>query len=156
MDAARKSDVAIVSHSRHSSIFAGSCGIQNLAFPLDRGGQRSLQVELPIKFRSAKQEHIRCERSPDEGSAGQARIKKIAWGIVRHDEQEIVIALRACVASRLRAEQIDFLGMESFYETLDDLIQRRLRPGSFRAYRVPRHVYSLSQRDIRMLLPRVT
>src|SRR5216684_6156836 len=110
-------------------------------------------MPAPFEARSPPEQDIGGNSGSTQDLACRTWVEKRGRRIIRHDQHQIIVAVRPRLAAGVRAEEIDLLGVESLDETVDDERQRRVRRLDVRSVAIAVHLSSLSQWDVRVLLP---
>src|SRR5580698_9434856 len=104
--AAARSLPAFENHARTSVSSAGSCGMEQLAFAKNRGGEGRGEVCPAVELTRRPDQHIRRNAGSPKNLVGGATAAKFCWRIVGHNEHDVVIAVGTGVTPRNRSEEI--------------------------------------------------
>lgn len=87
-------------------------------------------MQSALKLASRPDVNINRGPQTPQSVIGAGWAKELRWGIVRHDQQDIVVAVGAGFAACHRAEEVDALRMVCRDKPLDYLRKELVRFGS--------------------------
>ena len=64
-----------------------------------------------IKGGPGPNEHVHGHSKPPENLVGKAALSPVGRGVIGHDQENIVVAVRTGLAPGLRPEEVDSLGL---------------------------------------------
>jgi hypothetical protein len=124
--AARRSSSALASQARASSSRASSGGMEEAAFPDDGARERRLEPLAALEPRPRTDQNVgRHARAPQD-LVGESGAPAFRWGVVRHDEQEVVVAVRPDLSARPGAEEVHAFRLVGGDEPAKQFRQRRI------------------------------
>src|SRR6266545_562174 len=124
--AARASSEALRSQERVSTKTAGSLAKEDPPFTNDRCGQGGDHAESLLERPACPDQHVCGDASAAEDLVGQAGAPALGRRVVRHDEEDVVIAVRPGLATRSRAEEVHALRLVGGNKPTEQLRQRRI------------------------------
>src|ERR1039458_246712 len=121
--AAARSLPPFESQARTSATRAGSCRMEESSLANDSGRQGRGQMQAAIELAGGPNQHVGGNPGAPERNIGSAAAAEFGWRVVRHDDHNVVVAVRPGVSPGNGTEQVDALRTVRFHQTAHHLGQ---------------------------------